>query len=111
MSKVSIIGAGNVGATLALLIAQRDLADVVLVDVVDGIPQGKALDLNELSPIEKFNSKVIGTNNYKDIKDSDIVVVTAGLPRKPGMSREDLLKVNAGIIREVSLNIKKLVFL
>lgn len=107
MSKVSIIGAGQVGATLALLIAKKELADVVLVDVVDGIPQGKALDLNELAPIEGYSVKITGTNNYEDIKDSDIVVITAGLPRKPGMSRDDLLKTNAGIIKEVSLNIKK----
>lgn len=108
MNKVSIIGAGQVGSTLALLLAKKELAyDIVLVDVVEGIPQGKALDLAELAPIEGYDVKITGTNNYEDIKESDVVVITAGLPRKPGMNRDDLLKANAGIIKEVSLNIKK----
>lgn len=107
MKKVSIIGSGQVGSTLALLIAQKELADVVLIDVAEGIPQGKALDLNQAAPIEGFDSKIIGSNDYKDISGSDIVVITAGLPRKPGMTREDLLKTNAKIIKEVSINIKK----
>lgn len=108
MKKVSIIGAGQVGSTLALLLAKKELAsDIVLVDVVEGIPQGKALDLAELAPIEGYDVKITGTNNYEDIKESDVVVITAGLPRKPGMTRDDLLKANAGIIKEVSLNIKK----
>ena len=105
--KVSVIGAGNVGATCAFLVAQKDLADVVLVDVLEGVPQGKALDMAQASSLEGFNSKVVGTNDYSRIKDSDVVVITAGLARKPGMSREDLLLKNAKIIKEVSLKIAK----
>ena len=107
MKKVSVIGAGNVGATTALLIAERELADVVLVDIVEGVPQGKALDMTEASPIVRFDAEVKGTNSYADIKDSDLVVVTAGFPRKPGMSRLDLLQKNAEIIRGVSQEIAK----
>ncbi|MBU0568067.1 malate dehydrogenase [bacterium] len=103
--KVSVIGAGNVGATCAFLVAQKDLADVVLVDILEGVPQGKALDMAQASSLEGFNSKVVGTNDYSRIKDSDVVVITAGLARKPGMSREDLLLKNAQIIKEVSLKI------
>ena len=105
--KVSIIGAGNVGAAAALRIAETGLADVVLVDIVEGIPQGKALDILEAAPLCGSDSKVIGTNNYEDIKDSDICVITAGLPRKPGMSREDLINKNAAIVKSISENIKK----
>lgn len=103
--KVSVIGAGNVGATCAFLVAQKELADVVLLDVLEGLPQGKALDMAQASSLEGFNSKVAGTGDYSQIKDSDIVVITAGLARKPGMSREDLLLKNARIIKEVSLRI------
>lgn len=107
MKKVSIIGSGNVGATTALFIAERELADVVLVDIVEGVPQGKGLDMAEAAPINRFDAEVKGTNSYSEIGGSDIVVVTAGLPRKPGMSRLDLLKKNADIIGEVAGNIAK----
>jgi malate dehydrogenase len=105
VQKVSIIGAGNVGATTALFIAERELADVVLVDIIDGVPQGKGLDMAEAAPISRFDIKIKGTNDYSEISGSDIVIVTAGLPRKPGMSRLDLLQKNASIIGEVSRNI------
>ncbi len=95
--KVTIIGAGFVGSTCAHWIAAKELADVVLVDIVEGIPQGKALDLFEAGPIEGFDVNVIGTNGYSETTDSDVVILTSGVPRKPGMSREDLLKVNADI--------------
>ncbi len=103
---VAIIGAGQVGATSAQRIVEKGLSDVVLFDVVEGVPQGKALDLMQASPLEGHDRRVTGTNDYRDITGADIVVVTAGLPRKPGMSREDLLGLNAKIIREVSLNVK-----
>ena len=105
--KVTIVGAGQVGATLAQRIIESDLADVVLVDVVEGIPQGKALDLSQSAPILRHDRKIMGTNRYDETKDSDIVVVTAGLARKPGMSREDLLMANAKIVREVIENVMK----
>ena len=98
MKKVSVIGSGNVGATTALLIAERELADVVLVDIVEGIPQGKGLDMAEAAPVDRFDSRVIGSNDYAEIRGSDIIVVTAGFPRKPGMSRLDLLQKNAEVI-------------
>ena len=96
--KVSIVGAGNVGATAAHWIAAKELADVVLIDVVEGIPQGKALDLLEAMPIEKRDVNVTGANDYAATANSDIVVITAGIPRKPGMSRDDLLRANAEIV-------------
>ncbi|MBU0672958.1 MAG: malate dehydrogenase [Candidatus Margulisbacteria bacterium] len=99
--KITVIGAGNVGATTALRIAEKELGDVVLLDIVEGLPQGLGLDLYESSPISGFDSKIIGTNDYQDTKGSDVVVVTAGLARKPGMSREDLLQKNAAIIKSV----------
>ena len=99
--KVSIVGAGNVGATTAHWIASKELADVVLIDIVEGIPQGKALDLLEAMPIEKRDAHVIGTNDYADTANSDIVVITAGIPRKPGMSRDDLLNTNYKIMQDV----------
>jgi malate dehydrogenase len=95
--KVTIIGAGFVGSTCAHWIAAKELADVVMVDIVEGIPQGKALDLFEAGPIEGFDVNVVGTNGYDETSDSDVVILTSGVPRKPGMSREDLLKVNAEI--------------
>jgi len=104
---VAIIGAGQVGATTAQRILEKGLADVVLFDVVEGMPQGKALDLMEAAPLEGHDRRIIGTNHYKDIEGAEIVVVTAGLPRKPGMTREDLLILNAKIISDVSSNIKK----
>src|SRR5919204_166945 len=99
--KVSIVGAGNVGATAAHWIASKELADVVLIDIVEGVPQGKALDLLQAMPIEKRDSHVIGTNDYKDTANSDIVVITAGIPRKPGMSRDDPLNTNYKIMQDV----------
>src|SRR5437762_5301182 len=92
--KVSIVGAGNVGATAGQRIADKELADVVLIDIVEGVPQGKALDLAESAPIEGYDCRITGTNNYRDTANSDVVVITAGIPRKPGMSRDDLLKTN-----------------
>ncbi len=107
LKKITIVGAGNVGATTAQLIAEKNLADVVLIDVVEGIPQGKALDIQEACPLWLSSVRVIGTNSYDDTVDSDIVVITAGLARKPGMRRGDLLKANADIIKNVSGNIMK----
>lgn len=103
--KITIVGAGNVGSTTAQLLAEKNLADIVLIDVVEGIPQGKALDIQEACPLWQSSSIVTGTSNYKETADSDIVVITAGFARKPGMSRDDLLQINAGIIREVAENI------
>ena len=101
MPKVTIVGAGNVGATAAHIIASKNLADVVLIDVAEGLPQGKALDMMHMRSVEKFTVHVTGTNDYADTRDSDVVVITAGIARKPGMTREDLLGVNAGIMRSV----------
>src|SRR6266404_8636735 len=99
--KVSIVGSGNVGATAAHWIASKELADVVLIDIVEGVPQGKALDLLEAMPIERRDSLITGTNDYADTANSDIVVITAGIPRKPGMSRDDLLNTNYKIMQDV----------
>ncbi len=105
--KVSIVGAGNVGATAGQRIVDKELADVVLIDIVEGVPQGKALDLAESGPIEGYDCRLTGTNNYKDTANSDIVVITAGIPRKPGMSRDDLLKTNYGIVKGVTEEVVK----
>ena len=106
--KITVIGAGNVGATAACKLVEKDLAnELVLLDIVEGIPQGKALDLWESAPIEGFDTRCVGTNSYEETADSDIVVVTAGLPRKPGMSRDDLLDANAKIVKSVAENIKQ----
>jgi malate dehydrogenase len=99
--KVSIVGAGNVGATAAHWIASKELADVVLIDIMEGVPQGKALDLLQAMPVEKRDSNIVGTNDYADTANSDIVVITAGIPRKPGMSRDDLLNTNYKIMQDV----------
>jgi len=99
--KVTIVGSGNVGATAAHWIAAKELADVVLIDIIEGVPQGKGLDLLEAMPIEKRDSFISGTNNYQDTANSDIVVITAGIPRKPGMSRDDLLNTNFNIMKAV----------
>ncbi|VVB84342.1 Malate dehydrogenase [uncultured archaeon] len=107
MPKITIIGSGAVGATAAQRIAEMELGDIVMTDIVEGLPQGKALDLAEAGPLRGYDSKVTGTNDYKDIEGSDVVVVTAGIARKPGMTREDLLKINGKIIREVSHNIAR----
>jgi len=97
--KVTVIGAGNVGATAAQRLAEKELCDVVLIDIVEGIPQGKALDLAEAAPIEKHDAHLTGSNSYEASAGSDIVIITAGIPRKPGMSRDDLIGVNAGIVK------------
>lgn len=98
-NKITIIGSGNVGATAAHWAASKELGDIVLLDIAEGIPQGKALDLFEASPVELFDANVIGSNDYADTADSDVVIITAGLARKPGMSRDDLMKTNAGIVK------------
>ncbi len=106
--KVTVVGAGFYGSTTAQRLAQYDLFDeVVLTDIIEGKPQGIALDLNQSRPIEGYETKVVGTNSYDETEGSDIVVITAGLPRKPGMSRMDLIEVNAGIVRQVTENIAK----
>lgn len=106
--KISIIGAGNVGATTALLVAQKELTDeIVLMDVVKGLAQGKALDISQSAPVEGFNANIIGVSDYSKISNSDLIIVTAGITRKPGMSRLDLLNQNADIIKEITLNIVK----
>ncbi|MDY0038763.1 MAG: malate dehydrogenase [Desulforhabdus sp.] len=105
--KITVVGAGFVGATAAHWIAAKELADVVLTDIVEGMPQGKGLDLLEAGPVEGFDVNVVGTNDYADTADSDVVIITAGLPRKPGMSRDDLLAKNAGIVKAVTEQIAK----
>jgi malate dehydrogenase len=108
-AKISIIGAGNVGATAAVWAARKELGDIVLVDVpqVEGMPQGKALDLFQASPVEGFDAKIIGATSYEPTADSDVVIVTAGVARKPGMSRDDLLNINTGIVRSVCENVAR----
>jgi malate dehydrogenase len=101
-AKITIIGGGNVGATCAHWAASKELGDIVLLDIVEGMPQGKALDLREASPIERFDSNIIGTNNYDDTADSDVIIITSGLARKPGMSRDDLLAKNVEIVSGVA---------
>ncbi|OGP67176.1 MAG: malate dehydrogenase [Deltaproteobacteria bacterium RBG_16_44_11] len=100
--KVTVIGAGNVGATAAQRLAEKELCDVVLVDIVEGVPQGKALDLAQAAPVEKHDAHLIGANTYEASANSDIIIITAGIPRKPGMSRDDLLATNKGIIKSVT---------
>jgi malate dehydrogenase len=104
--KIALVGAGNIGGTLAHLIGLKELGDVVLIDVADGIPQGKALDLVQSSTIESFNSHMKGSTNYKDLKDADVVIVTAGFQRRPGMTRDDLVEKNSTIIQTVGKSIK-----
>ena len=105
--KVTVVGAGNVGATAAQRLSEKGLSDVVLVDIIEGVPQGKALDLMEAAPIEKHDSTLIGVNAYEATAGSDIVIITAGIPRKPGMSRDDLISTNAGIVGQVAEQIAK----
>jgi malate dehydrogenase len=105
--KVTIVGAGNVGATAAQRIADKELADVVLVDIVPGVPAGKALDLAESGPVEGYDCRITGSNEYRDTSNSDIVVITAGIPRKPGMSRDDLLRTNHDIVKGVTEQVVK----
>src|SRR5437763_13613329 len=107
VNKITVVGAGNVGATTAQRVAEKELArTVVMVDVVEGIPQGKGLDQWQSAPIEGFDSRIIGSNGYEESKDSDIVIITAGIARKPGMSRDDLLNTNAGIVKSVAEQVK-----
>lgn len=105
--KIALIGAGQIGGTLALLAAQKNLGDVVLFDVAEGVPQGKALDLAQLTPVEGLNAALRGSNDYIDIKGADVIIITAGIPRKPGMSRDDLLSINSNVMRSVGAGIKK----
>ena len=104
--KITLIGAGQIGGTLAHLIALKELADVVLFDVAAGIAKGKALDIAQSSPVNGFNINLLGTNNYEDTKNSDVIIITAGVPRKPGMTRDDLLEINLKIIKQVAEGIK-----
>ena len=106
-NKIALIGAGQIGGTLALLCGQRNLGDVVLFDVVEGMPQGKALDLSHLAPVFGLDFKITGTNNIADIAGADVCIVTSGLPRKPGMSRDDLVRTNAEIVRNVAKGIRE----
>tara|TARA_R110002050_G_scaffold412_5_gene2814 strand:+ start:5478 stop:6416 length:939 start_codon:yes stop_codon:yes gene_type:complete len=105
--KIALVGSGNIGGTLAFLAGMKDLGDVILLDITEGIPQGKGLDLNQAGPVEGFDSHIHGSNNMADMKDADVVIVTAGSPRKPGMSRDDLIEINQKVIRSVAQNIKK----
>ncbi len=106
-TKIGLIGAGQIGGILAQLAAQREMGDVVIFDIIEGVPQGKALDIQESSPVDGFDSRLKGTNSYEDLKGADVVIVTAGLPRKPGMSRDDLLNTNVAIMKDVAANVKK----
>lgn len=105
--KVTVVGAGNVGATVAQRLAEKELCDVVLIDIIEGVPQGKSLDLTEAAPIEKHDAHLTGANFYEESTKSDIVIITAGIPRKPGMSRDDLLSTNRGIIKSVTREVVK----
>jgi len=105
--KIALIGAGQIGGNLALLAAQKELGDVVLFDVVEGVPQGKALDLMQARAADGYDVRIVGTNKYDEVAGADVVIVTAGVPRKPGMSREDLLGVNIKIMRDVATNLKE----
>ena len=104
--KIALIGGGQIGGTLAHLVALKELGDVVIFDIAEGLPQGKALDLSQSAPVDGFNAKLTGTNNYADIKGADVVIVTAGVPRKPGMSRDDLLGINLKVMSAVGEGIK-----
>ena len=106
-NKISLIGSGNIGGTLALLSGIKELGDVALFDIAEGIPSGKALDIVQASPVEKFDAKLTGGNDYSVLNGSDVVIVTAGVPRKPGMSRDDLLGINLKIIKQVAKGIKE----
>src|SRR2546426_1988624 len=105
--KITVVGAGNVGATTVQRLAERDYADLVMVDIVQGLPQGKALDLNEAGPVVRYEPNIVGTNTYDETSGSDIVVITSGLPRKPGMSRDDLLAANREIVESVSKEVSE----
>jgi len=105
--KISLIGAGNIGGTMAHMLAMKGISDVVLFDIIEGVPQGKALDISQCATAEGVDASVVGTNSYSDIKNSDVIIVTAGIARKPGMSRDDLISVNTKVIKSVAENIKK----
>ena len=105
-NKIALVGSGNIGGTLAHLAAIKELGDVTLFDIAEGIPQGKSLDLAQSGPVESFDSKMIGSNDYKDLKDSNVVIVTAGVARKPGMSRDDLVEINTKVMKQVGKGIK-----
>ena len=105
-NKIALVGSGNIGGTLAHLAAIKELGDVTLFDIAEGVPQGKSLDLAQSGPVENFDSKMIGSNDYKDLKDSDVVIVTAGVARKPGMSRDDLVEINTKVMKQVGKGIK-----
>jgi malate dehydrogenase len=105
--KIALIGSGQIGGTLAHLAALKDLGDIVLFDIVDGVPQGKALDLSQSAPVEGFDASITGTSKYEDLKGADVVIVTAGVPRKPGMSRDDLLEINLKVMEQVGAGIAK----
>lgn len=105
--KISVIGAGNVGASTALMLSQMELGDIVLVDIVEGMPQGKALDMMEMNPVYGYDSNITGTNGYEETAGSDIVVITSGIPRKPGMSRDDLISTNTNVVKQVTENVAK----
>src|ERR1700723_4141379 len=105
--KIALIGAGQIGGTLALLAALKELGDIVLFDIIDGVPQGKAVDLAESSPVESVNARLVGASDYSAIAGADVVIVTAGVPRKPGMSRDDLLGINLKVMEQVGSGIKK----
>ncbi|MEO1648917.1 MAG: malate dehydrogenase, partial [Pseudomonadota bacterium] len=104
--KIALIGSGMIGGTLAHLAAKKEIGDIVLFDIAEGMPQGKALDLSQCGPIEGFDAKITGTNDYADIGGADVVIVTAGVPRKPGMSRDDLLGINLKVMKAVGEGIK-----
>jgi malate dehydrogenase len=106
-NKIALVGAGQIGGTLAHLIAQKELGDVVMFDIAEGLPQGKGLDIMQSSPVDGFDSLITGTQDYRDLEGSDVIIVTAGVPRKPGMSRDDLVNINTGIIKTVAQNIGK----
>ncbi len=106
-NKIALIGSGNIGGTLAHLVALKELGDIILFDIAEGIPQGKALDLQQSGPIESFDGKISGTNQYQDLQESDVVIVTAGVPRKPGMSRDDLVEINTKVMKQVGQGIKE----
>lgn len=105
--KITVVGAGNVGATVAELVALKELGDVVLVDIIDGLPQGKSLDMNEMAPVEGYDARLTGTTSYEETANSDIVVITSGRPRQPGMSRDDLVEINKKIVKDVTEQVVK----
>lgn len=106
-NKIALVGAGQIGGTLALLAGLKELGDIAMVDITEGVPQGKSLDIAEAAPVEGFDARLVGSNSYEVIEGADVVIVTAGIPRKPGMSRDDLIGINTGVMKDVGANIKK----